>query len=171
MSSSPSAPLHEVAVQLLDSATGRVLKSWRFRGKGQISIGRLPECDVEINDPYVSRLHAELQFRDEQWNIVSRGRHGVLVRNEPVMDLPLKTETTFQLGSAGPMFRFGVASQEQDCRRTLVFDDEPLPALSLDGSKLNQEVEQIASGSYFQTLQAQARSLRAKRQASLDGLA
>ena len=156
-------PSDEVQVQLLDAAQGRPLKSWRFRGQREISIGRTPESDVSISDPYVSRVHAQLQFAGGRWNLVSRGRNGVVVRNEKISELPLEAEVTFQLGAGGPLLRFSVERGDSECGHTLCFDDAPLPAFSLDDAQLQDDVGQIAAGDYFQKLQAQAELLRARR--------
>ena len=161
----PSAPLEEVVVQLHDAALGRVVKTWKFRGRQQISIGRAPEQDIEINDPYVSRLHAELHYRDGKWVLIARGRHGVVVRHQQIAELIIDAEVTFQLGSAGPTLRFAVEHGDSECGRTLCFEMEPLPAFALDQAKLNQDVDQIAEGDYFQRLQSAAQALRAKRHA------
>jgi hypothetical protein len=165
-SGSSSAPSEEVVVQLLDAALGRPVKTWRFATPRQaISIGRLPECDVEISDAYVSRLHAELQCRHGQWFLAARGRSGVVVRNSTITELPVDSEVTFQLGSAGPVLRFAVAHEDASCGRTLCFDSQPMPAFLLDQAKLESDVGAIAEGDYFRKLQEQARTLRAQRSA------
>src|SRR5689334_9026657 len=90
----------EVTVHLLDLSVNRIVKSWAFRGKSVITVGREPARDVEINDPYVSRNHAELQYRDGGWFLLSRGRNGVLVNNRAVEEHPISGDTTFRLGSS-----------------------------------------------------------------------
>ena len=165
LSGSVSTPSQEVLVQLLDAALGRPVKTWTFRGKREISIGRQPERDVEINDPYVSRLHAELHFREGQWLLMARGRNGVVVRNQQITELAVESDVTFQLGTSGPVLRFFVEHEESECGHTLSFDTEPAPAFSVDESKLREDVGQIAEGDYFQKLQDQAKALRARRQA------
>jgi len=150
---------------LLDAAHGRAVKSWRFRGQPEIAIGRMPECDIAIDDPYVSRLHAQLRFSAGQWLLVSRGRNGVVVRNERITEMPLAGEMTFQLGTTGPLLRFCVARDESECGRTLSFDADQTPLFALDAAKLNDDVDQIAAGEYFQNLQAKAQALRAGRHA------
>jgi FHA domain len=157
-----STPSEEVVVQLLDAALGRTVKSWKFRDRRELSIGRLPERDIEINDPYVSRLHAELHFRDGRWLLISHGLNGVVVRNKQITELAIDSEVTFQLGSAGPVLRFSLEHQDSECGRTLCFDTEQ-PAFVLDESKLQDDVGQIAEGDYFQKLQAEAKTLRARR--------
>jgi hypothetical protein len=156
-------PEEDVIVQLLDAALGRTVKTWKFAGQPKISIGRQPDCDVEISDAYVSRLHAELQFRSGQWSLLSRGKSGVVVRNSQITELPIDSEVTFQLGSSGPVLRFAVTTEDAACAHTLVFDAHPLPSFALDETRLRDEVVQIADGDYFLRLQAQARDLRAQR--------
>jgi hypothetical protein len=159
----PDAASEEVVVQLLDAALGRPVKTWKFAGRQEISIGRLPECDVEISDAYVSRLHAELKHRDGQWLLLSHGRSGVVVRNNPITELAIDSDVTFQLGSAGPVLRFAVKHEDAACGRTLCFEAEPLPAFALDASKLQDDVGEITDGDYFQKLQAKVKRLRAQR--------
>ena len=153
----------EVIIQLLDTALGRTVKTWKFAAKPRLSIGRQPDCDVEISDAYVSRLHAELQFQNGQWLLLARGKSGVVVRNQQITELPIESEVTFQLGSSGPVLRFAVSDEDAACGHTLVFQPQPLPSFSLDETKIRDEVVQIADGDYFQKLQARARTLRAQR--------
>jgi pSer/pThr/pTyr-binding forkhead associated (FHA) protein len=157
------APLLEVVVQLLDAARGSPVKTWRFVGRVSITIGRADDQDVEISDPYVSRLHAELAWREGTWMLISRGRNGVLVANRPITEVPIQHEVVFQLGSSGPTFRFRSAVEEDNSRRTLDFDLEPLPDFQLDTSRLRAEVDEIEGGDYFRKLLSQAKTLRHKR--------
>lgn len=153
-------------VQLLDAALGRPVKTWRFAARQVITIGRLPDRDVEINDPYVSRLHAELRFSAGRWTLISLGQNGIVVQHEQISELAIDAEVAFQLGPKGPRLRF-VAQQEGDESengRTLCFDSVEFPEFIVDQSKLLQEVAAIEGDDYFQKLQSQAKSLRAARQ-------
>jgi pSer/pThr/pTyr-binding forkhead associated (FHA) protein len=161
---SPGGTSTEVLVQLLDAAHGRVVKTWSFRSRQRITIGRQRECDVEISDPYVSRLHAEMEFRDGGWSLVSRGRNGVLVQSQRIEELTIQSEATFQLGSSGPVLRFAIEHEDSEMRNTLCFDVEPSPAFALDEAQLRNDVGKILEGDHFQKLQAQAKTLRARRQ-------
>src|SRR5262245_53635104 len=96
-SDSPSAPTgdgpthdvpkDDVVVQLLDAALGRPVKTWKFSGSPDITIGRLPECSVEISDAYVPRLHAVLQCREGLWTLISHGRSGIIVSNRQISEM------------------------------------------------------------------------------------
>ncbi len=95
-----------VALHLLDSSTGRQVRTWQFDGKPLITIGRAPEQHVQIDDPYVSRSHAELRFDRGQWSLVSLGRYGVQVEGQAITEIPVQGQLTFRLGASGPTLRF-----------------------------------------------------------------
>lgn len=154
-----------VLVHLLDPAFGRTVQTWRFDAKSPISIGRADDRDVAITDPYVSRNHAEFHFRGTDWVMVSHGRNGVIVKNVPVAELPVREDLTFRLGPSGPLLRFQLANSDQDNPRTLSFETTPMFLFQLDEDQIQREAEQIAAGDYFQTLQQKAKELRNKRQA------
>jgi len=159
----PEALSQEVVVHLLDAAHGRPVQTWRFVGKQEISIGRFSDRDVEVSDPYVSRLHAELCFRDGRWLLFSRGRNGVVVNHQPITEFTVDSSVDFRLGPTGPSLRFFVAEDEKSNLHTLCFDTEQIPTFAVDDSRLRQDVGDIAGGDYFQKLQQQAKALRSKR--------
>ena len=158
-----NAPPPEVVVQLYDPARSSPIKTWRFTGRPSLTIGRSDERDVEISDPYVSRLHAELVWRDGKWLLLAHGRNGVLVANRPITEFAIQHEVIFQLGSAGPTFRFRAEDDDQNSNRTLSFDFDPLPEFALDESKLRDDVVAIEEGEYFRKLRSQAETLRLGR--------
>src|SRR5262245_3237321 len=160
---SDGSPSDDVIVQLLDAALGRTVQTWKFSSREKITVGRQPDCDVEISDAYVSRLHAELIRHNGQWQLFARGRSGVVVRNHPITELLIDSEVTFQLGSSGPVLRFAVSHEDAGCAHTLFFEPQPLPSFALDETKIRDEVGQIADGDFFHRLKAQARTLRAQR--------
>lgn len=159
--SSESAP--EVVIQLLDPSQGGVLKSWIFRGRPSISIGRAAERDVEVVDAYVSRTHAMLEARDGQWVLVSQGRNGVYVNNQPIGELTISREVTFRLGSSGPLLAFKTSAPRDENLATLSLDTLPMSLFAVDEARLEAEVDAIASRDDFLRLQEQARTLRMKK--------
>ncbi|HEY2415410.1 MAG TPA: FHA domain-containing protein [Pirellulaceae bacterium] len=153
----------DVTIQLLDPAYRRPIKTWKFVDRKSIRIGRGDDVDVEISDAYVSRVHAELLHRDGQWNLISRGRNGVLVGSQTITDLPVRSEVVFRLGSAGPSLRFTPAAIAEAASATLCFEVDSNPLLHLDETKLRDEVAQIANDDYFQKLQQKVKELRQSR--------
>jgi pSer/pThr/pTyr-binding forkhead associated (FHA) protein len=160
------------AVHLLDSSLGRPIRTWQFTAKELITIGRADECDVQINDPYVSRSHAELRAADGGWLLVSLGRHGVQVQGALISELSIDGEIVFRLGSAGSTLRFNPvaamvenpAIRQTDNRMTMMFDATLMENMfELDQNKLQREVEEIVDADYFQELQRRAKQLREQR--------
>src|SRR5688572_1844413 len=86
MGDSATFSSQEAHIQLLDAALGHPVKDWQFSGREVISIGRMPESDVEISELRVSRLHAQLHWREGKWILVSCGRHGVIVNNRQITE-------------------------------------------------------------------------------------
>ncbi len=104
--SSPLDEVGEVSIQLLDPSSGRPVNSWTFSNQAEITIGRSPDQDVAISDPYVSRNHANLVRRDGGWFLVSLGRNGVVVANQLVKEHDVGQDLVFRLGVEGPTLKF-----------------------------------------------------------------
>jgi pSer/pThr/pTyr-binding forkhead associated (FHA) protein len=153
-----------VTVQLLDPSWDRAVKTWKFQDVVSISIGREQGQDVEVGDPYVSRNHAELVWRDSRWLLVSRGRHGVLVENRMISELAFDGPITFRLGPNGPTLRFQPSPVADPGTQTMSFDQVPQELFRLDSTKVKDEVDEITRGAYFQNLKEKARQLRGGRE-------
>ncbi|RME03791.1 MAG: FHA domain-containing protein [Deltaproteobacteria bacterium] len=74
----------------------------------RMEIGRYPELDITLYDDRVSRYHAEIRRKGEQWLLVDLGsRNGTRlngVRIEPRQDYPLAARDEIEIG--GTTFRF-----------------------------------------------------------------
>jgi hypothetical protein len=70
-------------------------------------VGRSRECDIRIDDPNVSRRHAELRYDGEGWTIVDLGStNGVKVGGRRVSSARLRPGDEIELGLT--RFRFDV---------------------------------------------------------------
>lgn len=151
-------------MQLLDPNLGSPVKSWRFQGESEISIGRSESCAVELLDSHVSRLHASLTLRSGTWVLTSRGRNGVFIDGCPISAVDVHDNLTFRLGPYGPNLRFNLeVESKNDFLQTLSFDPETMPFYQLDEVKLESEVSQITNEDFFQSLQRRAKQLRLRR--------
>jgi pSer/pThr/pTyr-binding forkhead associated (FHA) protein len=57
------------------------------RVHGEATLGRLPECEITLNDPSVSRRHARLFSEDGAWRIEDLGStNGVKVNGQRVAE-------------------------------------------------------------------------------------
>ena len=67
-------------------------------------IGHDKSCELRIEDPAVSRFHAEIWFlRDKWWILDLESASGILVDGKKVERSPLAKKTKVQLGSNGPV--------------------------------------------------------------------
>lgn len=72
----------------------------RHRVKASTVIGRLPECDITLDDPSVSRRHARLTGERGRWRVEDLGStNGVKVNGEAVEQRDLADGDRLELGS------------------------------------------------------------------------
>ena len=70
-------------------------------------IGRSEECDIQILEDVVSRVHARVSFSDGQWWISDlQSGNGVWINDEKIDHAPLKNRTTVELNQGGPALFF-----------------------------------------------------------------
>src|SRR6185312_2607793 len=107
MATSVFARPKEAAI-LIDSAgqRGRVVIS-----KSPFTVGRSEECDVNIPDVRVSRVHARFVLQDDTYFIEDAGsRHGTFVNGARCERAQLKNNDEIRLGAAAKMvFLYGDA--------------------------------------------------------------
>ena len=65
--------------------------SWcNFRFDKPFKIGRLKDCELSIDNSFVSRVHAEVVFEDGRWSIRDLGSaNGLFLRGERVPSVPM----------------------------------------------------------------------------------
>jgi pSer/pThr/pTyr-binding forkhead associated (FHA) protein len=157
-------PAGGVCLQLLDSAQGQPIQTWRFTDQCEITIGREDGNDVVISDPHVSRHHVTLYAADDSWMLVSRGRHGTLIDSRLVAEAPLRPGVVFRLGPTGPMLRFDQGKVGSSISMTMdQIDPDAFAMFELDRERSQSEVERIASGALFDDLLQQSQRMRSAR--------
>src|SRR5271154_2903404 len=74
-----------------------------FRFDKPFKIGRLKDCEVAIDNSFVSRAHAEVAFEDGHWSIRDlASANGLFVRGARVSSAPIDGLTVVKLGIEGP---------------------------------------------------------------------
>jgi membrane-bound lytic murein transglycosylase D len=74
-----------------------------LRFTNSFRIGRTEECEVCINDDYVSRIHAEVVFENGQWWVRDlNSSNGIYVDGKRVEAAPVSQAITIRLGIEGP---------------------------------------------------------------------
>ena len=87
-------PEHAGRALLVGAGRRRVLSGQR------LVLGRSREADIVIDDPNVSRRHAELRCDDGRWTIADRGStNGVKVNGRRVQEAPLEPGDGIVLGT------------------------------------------------------------------------
>ncbi len=159
-----SASSGEVSIHIMDPTSGRPIKTWTFEDRCEITIGRAPDQDLEISDPFVSRHHASLLYADGHWVLLSFGRNGVVVGDQRVKEHPVDGEVTFRLGIEGPTLKFCESDKSAEIGATISFSAPVEAGFFLDQKRVEREVEDIAAGDYFQSLNSLAKEMRQRRQ-------
>jgi len=94
----------EATLALLDG--DRVADTFRIRGAA--TIGRLPACDVVLNDPGASRQHARIEVRGDAYVLVDLGStNGTLVNGEQAAERALDGGDRITIGTSVLEFRRG----------------------------------------------------------------
>ena len=71
-----------------------------------ISIGRLPECEITLVDPNVSRRHAEIHPRGDGFVLVDLGStNGSTVNGVPVVERELRDGDELGFGNIRLIFQ------------------------------------------------------------------
>jgi hypothetical protein len=74
--------------------------------KSVLTIGRLPECDLVLEDPGASRQHARIRRAETAWVITDLGStNGTLVNGRPVQEHELQDGDTVTIGETDLAFR------------------------------------------------------------------
>jgi uncharacterized membrane protein len=103
--SPPTEQLHQPWARLV-GLTGPLSGRVATLERQQVLIGRVPGCDVVVDDPHVSRRHAELRHEADGTSISDLGStSGTLVNQRQIQhDWPLRDGDTVTVG--GVSFRF-----------------------------------------------------------------
>ena len=79
-----------------------------LEGDDDIQIGRGLDCEIVLNDPSSSRVHAVIYRRDEEWRLRDAdSRNGTFVGETKIDDIQLHPDCNFRLGSSEFVFQQG----------------------------------------------------------------
>ncbi len=106
-----------VTLTLLHPQESKPLRHWRFEQQTPIRLGRAPENHVILNNPIVSRFHAELRRVElprragsqdpvQAWQLINHSANGTFVNGEAIAQSLLEDDTLIQLAQDGPILRF-----------------------------------------------------------------
>jgi pSer/pThr/pTyr-binding forkhead associated (FHA) protein len=74
----------------------------------EITIGRLPECEIVVDDPGASRQHARIRRTDAGFVLVDLGStNGTLLNDAPIQEQVLENGDRITIGQTVLEFRSG----------------------------------------------------------------
>jgi membrane-bound lytic murein transglycosylase D len=98
-------------------------------------IGRAADCQLRIQNEYVSRYQAEVSFENGQWRVRDLGSsNGIYVGADRVQDVPILNALTIRLGVAGPFVSF-----EIELPKAAPPVDRPLESTAVDAERYFRE--------------------------------
>lgn len=97
---------NQIRVRCLEKPDGDAPSQWILTTDDEVTIGREPANTCALNNPRVSRRHAQLKFTDEGWQYQNLGSNGTLrdgIRSE---DFVVSNGDVVQLAASGPRIQF-----------------------------------------------------------------
>ena len=132
MSTASGAPVCFVLIDGTSRRTGTITHS-------PFTLGRLPENDLVLSHPYVSRRHAEIILGEDGCFIVDQGsRHGTFINGKSATGRqPLNESDTVHFGALdGPSLR--ISAEETEDSSTIRDIIEQIPEVSATGNALDK---------------------------------
>src|SRR5437660_4536051 len=101
--------IHERITPTIKIFTGPLAGKTYQLTKGVINLGRALDNDIIIPDGAVSRYHAQIIYREDEWYIKRHSPYTVLTINQrDVWEAPLKDGDTIALGTSMTSFIFQI---------------------------------------------------------------
>ena len=119
-----------------------------FRFDKPFKIGRLKDCDLFIDNSFVSRVHAAVAFEDGHWTVRDLGSaNGLFFRGASVPFVSVDGLTIVRLGIEGPEVKLEVEKPlpEPPPQKTLRVKDPPSTAISITISPSLLPMNRLAS--------------------------
>jgi membrane-bound lytic murein transglycosylase D len=108
ITSSPAAPI-AVVVQVVKGQAGERKK----RFTAGFKVGRSRECDLQIEENSVSRIHLHVRFDGRQWWLKDlESANGTFMNGVRIQEVPLPDSTEIELGSGGALLSLTVEKPE-----------------------------------------------------------
>lgn len=121
----PDAPV-AVALRLVVRGTGRVIP---LAPGAHVTVGRVAQCDVHIEDDSVSRRHCTLDVDGERLTVTDLGSaNGTFVNEQPIQSSTAGPGDTIRLGAAMLDVRSGAGEGDRGFE-TVVADTGPLESV------------------------------------------
>jgi len=88
-----------------------------YLGENEIVIGRIPDCDIQLLVDNVSRMHARIIYRNEEYQIEDlESMNGVYVNGVKVEKCILREHDIIEIGGVKIQFVEEKVRQDHDCK-------------------------------------------------------
>jgi FHA domain len=162
-----SRPDAIISLQLMSSSKSQPQQTWALKPQPLVRIGRSPDCEIVVQHPNVSRLHAELFWREDRWELINRGQYGTFLNGYRVESMAIEPGAQlFRLGECGPFLLFVLDPSDSDTSDVATMMVSMGPPPSIDAAARDRQVEDIASSDFFRSLKEKAGGLRHRRVAA-----
>ncbi len=123
-------------------------------GTASVRLGRLPECDIVLEDAGISREHAELARLGDGWEVRDLGsRNGTFVNDEPIERRQLAPGDVVRLGPDVTLEILGGSAPEVSVvGRTRVPLEEPATPARARTTAARRAARPTSTGNWFQDL-------------------
>ena len=160
----------KLIIELLDDSLGHSVQTWEIDSAHSVQIGRSPDSDVSIRNPYVSRCHACIVPKETGWVLNGISSQGVIHEDQIIQSIDLYNDIVIRLSRRGPLLRISIGSEQGESKTddliamsTIAHEDFAVPLLFLDKDERDQEVAEIEKADYFSSLKGIAQQLRAEK--------
>ncbi|HEX5036285.1 MAG TPA: sigma 54-interacting transcriptional regulator, partial [bacterium] len=98
----------------------------RFR-RYALSLGRGDDCDISVNDPYISTRHAEIEFLNGHYHIRDlNSRNGTFLNDYRISNTKMPSKGTIRLGRLIMVYEIEVVSPDAE---------EAIPGITIPGPR------------------------------------
>jgi phosphoserine phosphatase RsbU/P len=130
---------NSVCLELIDGSSRRMLALNHF----PFTIGRAPECDLVLSQPYISRRHAQITREGMQFLLSDVGsRYGTFINGTLTGRRLLRPHDTLHFASTeGPQLRFVIPEPHESGQHDVLAQLQELSVASSDLEKLRWFLE------------------------------
>ena len=80
-------------------------------------VGRSKECDIQLQEPSVSRVHLEVSFDGERWRVRDLGSsNGTYLEGSRIQEAVLPDRARLEVGRGGPVLWLTVEAEDEPSR-------------------------------------------------------
>ncbi|WP_072622228.1 FHA domain-containing protein [Spirulina major] len=104
-----------IAITLLHPSQSTPVQSWIFERESVVTVGRGSQNDIVLYSAVVSRRHAVLECKDDQWTLSNHGTNGIMVNGHLLATTVNITDgMVIRFGESGPKLRIQLGAVKSE---------------------------------------------------------